>query len=74
MRGSGISRRNFPQSSRLSSRALNRDGVHFPDDFGLREAVGEDPLAVADGFRVVEAGSSTFPDTSDRNSSPAAIA
>ena len=33
-----------------------RYGVHLPDDPGLGQAVGEDPLAVADGFRIMEAG------------------
>jgi len=35
-------------------------GVHLPDDLGLGETVGQDPLAVADGFRVVQAGEQNF--------------
>ena len=33
-----------------------RDRVHLADDIGLGEAVGQDPLPVADGLRVVQAG------------------
>ena len=40
----------------LVLQGADRDGVHLPDDLGLGEAVGQDPLAVADGLRVVEAG------------------
>ena len=32
------------------------DRVHLPDDLGLGEAVGQHPLAVADRFRIVQAG------------------
>ena len=40
----------------LVLQGADRDGVHLPDDLGLVEAVGQDPLAVADGLRIVEAG------------------
>ena len=40
----------------LVLQGADRDGVHLPDDLGLGEAVGQDPLAVADGLRVVQAG------------------
>ena len=48
-------RRNPPQLP-LVLQGPGRDGVHFPDDLGLGEAVGQDPLTVADGFRIVQAG------------------
>ena len=44
----------------LVLQGADRDGVHLPDDLGLGEAVGKDPLAVADGLRIVEAGEQHF--------------
>jgi hypothetical protein len=32
------------------------DRVHLPDDLGLGQAVGQHPLAIADRFRIVQAG------------------
>ena len=40
----------------LILQGASRDGIHFPDDLGVGEAVGQDSLPVADGLRIIQAG------------------
>ena len=50
-----------PQTLRLSCRAATAMLVHAADDVRVRDAVGQDLLAVADGVAVSEAGEDDSP-------------